>query len=149
MQAPPLTLDWIEGQFVVTRVQKGKSEGIAPGDRILKIDGKPIDQAAADARSVISGATEQWIRWRSASVLSTCNSTARMSLEIEPYLNPGTRRTVELACVFPKMKVLKHDGSPHHGIGIRPTVPVSRTRKGVAEGKDEILLRALEVVKAH
>jgi hypothetical protein len=40
------------------------------------------------------------------------------------------------------MKVLKHDGSQHHGIGIRPTVPASRTRKGVAEGKDEILLRA-------
>ena len=46
---------------------KGKSEGITPGDRILKIDGKPIDQAAAEARSLISGATEQWIRWRLAS----------------------------------------------------------------------------------
>ena len=45
------------------------------------------------------------------------------------------------------MKVLKHDGGQHHGIGIRPTVPVSRTRKGVAEGKDELLLKALEVVK--
>jgi len=311
MLVPPLTLDWIEGQFLVTRVQKGKSEGIAPGDRILKIDGKPIEQAAAEAREVISGATEQWIRWRSASVLSTCNSTARMSLEIEPYLSPGASKTVELACAFPKfkdmetyteprpekvaelepgilyvdldrvtdadwnavvprlekakgiifdmrgypgrpgvlalehltdttirsakwnvplvskpdridiaftesgwdlqpatprftaphvfltdgraisyaetvmgmvenyklggivggptagtngnvnpfklpggltltwtgMKVLKHDGSQHHGIGIRPTVPVSRTRKGVAEGKDEILLRGVEVVK--
>ena len=310
---PPLTLDWIEGQFVVTRVQQGKSEGIMPGDRILKIDGKPIDQAAAEARSVVSAATEQWLRWRSASVLSTCNSSARMTLDIEPFISPGTGKTVELACGPPKskdmetyteprpekiselepgifyvdldrvsdadwngvvprlekakgiifdmrgypsqpgtlalthltdsvirsakwnvplvslpdridfaftesgwdlqpakpyfaapkvfltdgraisyaetvmgivenyklgaivggptagtngnvnpfqlpggfiltwtgMKVLKHDGSQHHGIGIRPTVPVSRTRKGVAEGKDEILLRGLEVVKAH
>jgi C-terminal processing protease CtpA/Prc len=308
---PPLTLGWIEDQFVVTRVQKGRSEGIAPGDRILKIDGKPIDRAAAEARSVISGATEQWIRWRLVSVLSTCNSTARMTLEIEPYLSPGTAKTVDLACGAPKpkdmetyteprpekiaelepgilyvdlgrvtdtdwkevvprlekakgiifdmrgypgqpailaiehltdstirsakwnvplvskpdridfaftesgwdlqpakprftaprvfltdgraisyaetvmgivenyklggivggptagtngnvnpfklpggftltwtgMKVLKHDGSQHHGIGILPTVPVSRTRKGVAEGKDEILLRAIEVVQ--
>jgi hypothetical protein len=47
------------------------------------------------------------------------------------------------------MKVLKHDGSQHHGIGILPTVSVSRTRKGVAERKDEILLRGVEVVKAH
>jgi C-terminal processing protease CtpA/Prc len=44
------------------------------------------------------------------------------------------------------MKVLKRDGSQHHGIGILPTVPASRTRKGVAEGKDEILLRGLAVV---
>jgi C-terminal processing protease CtpA/Prc len=313
MLVPPLTLDWVEGQFVVTRVRSGQAEGIAPGDRILKIDGKPIDQAAAEARSVISGATEQWINWRAASALSTCNSTARMTLEIEPFAHAGTSKTVELACVAPKfkdmetyteprpekiaevepgilyvdldrvtdadwtalvprlekanaiifdmrgypsqpatlalthltdstirsakwnvplvakpdridftftesgwdlqpakprftaphafltdgraisyaetvmgivenyklggivggptagtngnvnpfklpggftltwtgMKVLKHDGSQHHGIGIRPTVPVSRTRKGVAEGKDEILLRAVEVVKAR
>lgn len=46
------------------------------------------------------------------------------------------------------MKVRKHDGSPHHGIGILPAVPVSRTRKGVAEGKDEILVRGVEVVKS-
>ncbi|MEO8594754.1 MAG: hypothetical protein ABI759_15660 [Candidatus Solibacter sp.] len=45
------------------------------------------------------------------------------------------------------MKVLKHDGSPHHGIGIQPTAPATRTRKGVAAGEDEILLRALQVVK--
>jgi hypothetical protein len=47
------------------------------------------------------------------------------------------------------MKVLKHDGSQQHGIGILPTVPVSRTRQGVAEGKDEILLRGIEVVKSE
>jgi C-terminal processing protease CtpA/Prc len=310
---PPLTLDWVEGQFVVTRVQKGKSEGVAPGDRILKIDGKPIDRAAAEARSLISGATEQWIRYRSAGDLSACNpETRKMSLEIEPFANPGTSKTVELACASPKykdmesyteprpekiaelepgiiyvdldrvtepdwtalvprlekakgiifdmrgypgqpgiqalahltdttirsakwnvssaampdqldspyhesgwdvqpekpyfsarrvfltdgraisyaetvmgivehyklgeivggptagtngnvnpfklpggymvawtgMKVLKHDGSQHHGIGILPTVPASRTRKGVAEGKDEILLRGLAVVSS-
>jgi len=44
------------------------------------------------------------------------------------------------------MKVLKHDGSRHHGIGIQPTVPVSRTLKGVTEGRDELLERAIAVV---
>ena len=44
------------------------------------------------------------------------------------------------------MKVLGPDGSQFHGIGIRPTVPVSRTIQGVAEGRDEILERAIEVV---
>jgi C-terminal processing protease CtpA/Prc len=313
MLAPPVTLDWIGGEFLVTRVQKGKSEGVGPGDRVLKIDGKPIEQAAAEARALISGATEQWIRNRSATELSWCDPIGkRMKLEIEPFANPGTSKTVELICGPPKfkdvetyteprpekiaelepgilyvdldrvteadwnplvdrlgaakgiifdmrgypgqpgiqalahltdttirsakwnvssaampdrldspftesgwdvqpkkpyfsarrvfltdgraisyaetvmgivehfklgeivggptagtngnvnpfklpggftiswtgMKVLKHDGSQHHGIGILPTVPVSRTRKGVAEGKDEILLRGLEVVKA-
>jgi C-terminal processing protease CtpA/Prc len=44
------------------------------------------------------------------------------------------------------MKVLKHDGSRHHGVGIQPTVPVSRTLKGIAEGRDELLEKAIEVV---
>jgi len=308
---PPLTLDWVEGQFIVTRVQKGKSEGIAASDRVLKIDGKPIDQASAEARALISGATAQWIAWRSATALSRCNDTKRMALEIEPYSARGTTKAVEVACVAPKskdaetyteprpaqvaelepgiiyvdldrvqeadwqaliprlekakgiifdmrgypgqpgiqalahltdstirsakwnvasanlpdrldspftesgwdvqpekpyfsarrvfltdgraisyaetvmgiveryklgaivggptagtngnvnpfrlpggytvswtgMKVLKHDGSQHHGVGILPTVPVERTRKGVAEGQDEILLKGLQVVK--
>jgi C-terminal processing protease CtpA/Prc len=307
---PPLTLDWVEGQFLVTRVQKGKSEGVAPGDRVLKIDGKPLEQATAEQRALISGATEQWIRYRSAGALSTCNATGRMTLDLEPFSNPSATHTVDLVCVplkfkdmetyteprpdtvtelepgiiyvdldrinvadwnavIPRldkakgiifdmrgypgqpgiqslahltkttirsakwnvssalmpdrldspyhesgwdvppqkpyftarrvfltdgraisyaetvmgivehfkladivggptagtngnvnpfklpggytiywtgMKVLKHDGSQHHGIGILPTVPVARTRKGVAEGKDEILLRGLEVV---
>jgi C-terminal processing protease CtpA/Prc len=45
------------------------------------------------------------------------------------------------------MKVLKHDGSQHHGVGILPTVPVSRTLKGIIEGRDEQLERAIQVVK--
>jgi C-terminal processing protease CtpA/Prc len=44
------------------------------------------------------------------------------------------------------MKVLKHDGSQHHGVGIKPTVSVSRTIRGVAEGRDEQLEKAIEVV---
>jgi C-terminal processing protease CtpA/Prc len=44
------------------------------------------------------------------------------------------------------MKVLKQDGSQHHLIGIRPTVPVSRTLKGVTEGRDEFLEAAVELI---
>jgi C-terminal processing protease CtpA/Prc len=310
---PPLSFAWVQGQFIVTRVQKGKSEGVAPGDRILKIDGKPIEQATAEVRALISGATEQWIRFRSIAELTVCNAnTKNIKFEIEPFANPGIAKIVELACGPPKfkdmetyteprpdtvtelepgilyvdldrisetqwnavvprlakakgiifdmrgypgrpgiqslahltdspvrsakwnvssamlpdrldspyhesgwdvspekpyfkaprvfltdgraisyaetvmgivenyklgdivgeptagtngnvnpfklpggftvywtgMKVLKHDGSQHHGIGILPTVPASRTRKGVAEGKDEILLKGVEVVKS-
>ena len=45
------------------------------------------------------------------------------------------------------MKVLKQDGSQHHGVGILPTVPAKRTIAGVAEGRDELLEKAVEVVK--
>jgi hypothetical protein len=44
------------------------------------------------------------------------------------------------------MKVLKHDGTRRHGVGIPPTIPVSRTIKGVMEGRDELLERAIEAV---
>ena len=44
------------------------------------------------------------------------------------------------------MEVRKKDGSPHHGVGILPTVPVSRTLAGVIAGRDELLEKAIEVV---
>ncbi len=43
-------------------------------------------------------------------------------------------------------KVLKQDGSRHHGIGILPSIPVSRTIQAIAEGRDEVLERALQIV---
>jgi C-terminal processing protease CtpA/Prc len=48
---------------------------------------------------------------------------------------------------FTGMKVLKHDGSRHHGMGILPTVPVSRTIKGIRQGRDEQLEKALSLLK--
>jgi C-terminal processing protease CtpA/Prc len=48
--------------------------------------------------------------------------------------------------VFTGMKVLKHDGSQLHHVGIRPTVPVERTIEGVRRGRDEALEAALRVV---
>jgi C-terminal processing protease CtpA/Prc len=44
------------------------------------------------------------------------------------------------------MRVLKHDGSRHHGVGIAPTVPASRTIAGVIAGRDELLEKAIEAV---
>ncbi len=48
--------------------------------------------------------------------------------------------------VFTGMKVLKHDGSRHHLVGILPTVPVHRTIAGITAGRDELLDAAVEVV---
>jgi C-terminal processing protease CtpA/Prc len=51
------------------------------------------------------------------------------------------------AILWTGMKVLKHDGSQHHGVGIQPSVLVSRTVQGVREGRDEQLERAVELLK--
>jgi C-terminal processing protease CtpA/Prc len=50
--------------------------------------------------------------------------------------------------VFTGMKVVKHDGSQLFHVGIRPTVPVSRTIEGVRSGRDEPLEAALRVVRS-
>jgi peptidase S41-like protein len=44
------------------------------------------------------------------------------------------------------MDIRKKEGSPHHGVGIKPTVPVSRTLAGVIAGRDELLEKGIEVV---
>ena len=45
------------------------------------------------------------------------------------------------------MKVLKHNGSQHHGIGILPNVYVTKTIQGIKEGRDEFLDKAIELAK--
>ena len=47
------------------------------------------------------------------------------------------------------MKVLKHDGSQLHGIGITPDVYVERTPEGIAAGRDEVLEKAIELATKH
>jgi C-terminal processing protease CtpA/Prc len=43
-------------------------------------------------------------------------------------------------------RVLKHDGSPFHGVGVKPTIPAARTLRGIAAGRDEMVERAIEAV---
>jgi C-terminal processing protease CtpA/Prc len=68
--------------------------------------------------------------------------TAGTNGNVNPVALPGG-----YSVIWTGMKVLKHDGSRHHGIGIQPTVPVSRTVVGVALGRDELLDKAVEVVR--
>jgi C-terminal processing protease CtpA/Prc len=68
-------------------------------------------------------------------------TTAGTNGNINPFTLPGNYQVI-----WTGMKVLKHDGSQHHGIGIQPTVPVSRTIRGVAEKRDEQLERAIAIV---
>jgi C-terminal processing protease CtpA/Prc len=72
------------------------------------------------------------------------STTAGTNGNIVIYTLPGGYRVV-----WTGLRVLKHDGSEHHGIGIRPTVPASRTLKGISEGRDEVLERAVDVICAR
>lgn len=68
--------------------------------------------------------------------------TAGTNGNINPFRLPGGYQVT-----WTGMRVTKQDGSPHHGVGIKPTVPVSATCKGVLEGRDEQLEAALAIVR--
>ncbi len=44
------------------------------------------------------------------------------------------------------MKVLKHDDSQHHMVGIKPTCPMEPTIQGIRDGRDELLEKAIEII---
>jgi C-terminal processing protease CtpA/Prc len=69
-------------------------------------------------------------------------ATAGTNGNVNPFELPGGY-TVS----WTGMKVLKHDGSRHHAVGILPTIPASRTQAGVAAGRDEILDRGIAALK--
>jgi C-terminal processing protease CtpA/Prc len=48
---------------------------------------------------------------------------------------------------FTGMNVKQQDGSQLQGIGIQPDIYVKETIKGVSEGRDEFLEKALELIK--
>lgn len=66
--------------------------------------------------------------------------TAGTNGNVNPFTVPGGYRIS-----WTGMKVQKHDGSPLHGVGIIPDVYVEKTIKGVREGRDEFLEKALEI----
>lgn len=69
------------------------------------------------------------------------STTAGTNGNVNPFTLPGGYNVV-----FTGMRVLKHDGSQHHLVGIGPTVPVVRTLAAFREGRDEELEAALRVV---
>ncbi|MFP5284809.1 MAG: S41 family peptidase, partial [Thermoanaerobaculia bacterium] len=51
--------------------------------------------------------------------------------------------------VWTGQRTLKHDETPLHGRGIDPTVPATRSLRGIAEGRDEQAERAVEIVSTE
>jgi len=69
------------------------------------------------------------------------STTAGANGNVNPFTTMGGFRFS-----WTGMKVLKQDGSQHHLIGIKPTVPMQPTIKGIQEGRDELLEKAIEIV---
>lgn len=69
-------------------------------------------------------------------------ATAGTNGNINPFYVPGN-----FLIWWTGLKVLKPDGSRHHGVGILPTVPVTRTLAGVAARRDEVLEAGIEAAR--
>jgi hypothetical protein len=67
--------------------------------------------------------------------------TAGANGNVNPFDLPGG-----FSVTWTGMKVVRHDGTQQHLIGIRPTVPVARTIEGVRSGRDEPFDAALRLV---
>lgn len=59
---------------------------------------------------------------------------------VNPFNLPGG-----YTVVWTGMKVVKHNGSQHHDIGIKPDIYVKKTIKGIKEQHDEFLEKAIEM----
>jgi C-terminal processing protease CtpA/Prc len=104
------------------------------GHLIFLIDGRAIS-AAETAMGIVEA-------YRLADIVG--EPTAGTNGNVNPFTVPGG-----YVLTWTGMRVLKHDGSRYHGVGILPTHPVSRTIKGITERRDEILEKALELARAH
>jgi C-terminal processing protease CtpA/Prc len=70
--------------------------------------------------------------------------TAGTNGDVNPFSLPGGYRIS-----WTGMLVKNHDGSKHHLNGIIPDIIVTRTIKGIKEGRDELLEKAIEVAEAE
>ncbi len=68
--------------------------------------------------------------------------TAGTNGDVNPFSLPGGYKIS-----WTGMKVLKHDGSQHHGIGILPDIYIEKTIQGIKDGRDEYLEKAIEIAK--
>lgn len=118
---------WTEGGWPLMRV-----EPRLPGKVVFVTDGRAISYA------------ETYL------ALVKQNHIAPIVGEATAGTNGNITTVVLLGRVqvtFTGMRVTNNDGSVHHGVGVLPDVEVHRTMAGVEAGRDELLEKALEVVR--
>ncbi|MDA8018521.1 MAG: S41 family peptidase, partial [Thermoanaerobaculia bacterium] len=72
------------------------------------------------------------------------SATAGANGNVNSFTLPGGYRLT-----FTGMRVVKHDGSQHHLVGILPTVPAGPTLEGLRAGRDEVLEQGLALIEAR
>ncbi|HEU0016524.1 MAG TPA: S41 family peptidase [Longimicrobium sp.] len=100
--------------------------------RVFLIDGRAISYAES-----VMGIVEAYRLGETVG-----DTTAATNGNVQSLALPGG-----YTVAFTGMKVLKHDESQHHMVGIAPTVPAARTLAGLAAGRDEVLERGLQVLR--
>ena len=111
----------------------------AAGFSVLAFDHRNFGESAGEPRQV-ARIPDQLDDWREAIAYAAALPGVER-VAIWAFSLPGG-----YTVVFTGMQVLKHDGTTHHGIGTKPTVPVHRTIAGVAAKRDEVLEKAISVV---
>jgi C-terminal processing protease CtpA/Prc len=69
-----------------------------------------------------------------------CQPSAGTNGNVNPFSLPGG-----YIVTWTGMKVVKHNGTQHHGVGIKPDIYVEKTIQGIKDGRDEFLEKAIEV----
>ncbi|MDX1748362.1 MAG: S41 family peptidase, partial [Halobacteriales archaeon] len=131
---------WLVPQFIYP--DREQLVGYDPGGRWSVEPAKPRFGAEVvfltDARAIsyaesVMGMVEHY---ELGSIVGSPTAGTNGNINFCPLPGDGT-------LVFTGMRVLKHDGSQHHLVGIRPTDPVARTLEGIRAGRDEVLEHAL------
>lgn len=67
--------------------------------------------------------------------------TAGANGNVNPFELPGGYRVI-----YTGMRVINHDDSQHHVVGVKPTISLEPTIEGIRQGKDELLEHAIKLV---
>lgn len=88
---PPFGWEWVENKLVITFVDEEFDAYLRPGDSVIKINGKNTKAVLEAQKELISGATQQWITFRSVQDLLMGPSNSTISLTTQtPF---GIRNT--------------------------------------------------------
>ena len=90
---PPIAWDWIEGNLVVTYVGDAQGQAIQAGDAILSMDGQAVTDLIASAEGLISGASQQWLRYEALTQIGAGAYGSTIQMEIE---SGGQQHTVAM-----------------------------------------------------
>lgn len=79
----PLIWDWVEDRLTITTVDPKAGTGLAPGDVVLRIGGRPAWQALAEQEAQVAASTPHWKRQRALSELAFGPEGQPVELEVQ------------------------------------------------------------------